>query len=145
MRRWFWLAALMICLTQPAVALYRQSPYEVVKDNIVNQQILQQLWAQYPQDRVVVLYFFSYGCPWCYQVNEYLSAWEKTKPADTVLVRIPVVFHDTWDLYARAYYSLEALNKMPELHHLLFKTIQQDHRPLATFPDMRAFYVQEGV
>ena len=57
-------------------------------------------------DRIEVIDFFWYGCPFCNSLQPALEAWIKRKPADVALRRVPVLLRDTWAPHARIYYTL---------------------------------------
>src|SRR5687768_15340673 len=62
-------------------------------------------------ERIEVIDFFWYGCPYCNELQPALDEWTKRKPADVTVRRIPVVLRDTWAPHARIYYALELLGK----------------------------------
>ena len=43
-----------------------------------------------------------------------LKAWEKTKPANVELVRVPAIFRPEWEVQARAYYALSNMGKIDD-------------------------------
>ena len=67
-------------------------------------------------DRIEVIDFFWYGCPFCNALQPALEAWRKRKPADVFLRRIPAILNDSWKPHARIYYTLERLNEVSRLH-----------------------------
>jgi len=66
--------------------------------------------------RIEVIDFFWYGCPYCNALQPALEAWRKRKPADVVLRHIPAILNDSWQAHARIYYTLERLNEVARLH-----------------------------
>ena len=66
--------------------------------------------------RIEVIDFFWYGCPYCNALQPALEAWRKRKPADVVLRHIPAILNDSWKPHARIYYTLEQLNEAARLH-----------------------------
>ena len=66
--------------------------------------------------RIEVIDFFWYGCPYCNALQPALEAWRKRKPADVVLRHIPAILNDSWKPHARIYYTLERLNEVARLH-----------------------------
>src|SRR5687768_594870 len=60
-------------------------------------------------ERIEVIDFFWYGCPYCNELEPALNEWIKRKPADVTVRRIPVILRDTWAPHARIYYTLELL------------------------------------
>jgi len=59
--------------------------------------------------------------------------------------RVPVVYKPEWDLYAKAYYTAKALALTEKISPALFKTIQDDKKPLNTKQAMVDFFVSQGV
>jgi protein dithiol oxidoreductase (disulfide-forming) len=71
-------------------------------------------------DRIEVIDFFFYACPYCYELRPRLETWRQRKPADVVFRRFPVVRHDSWVPLAKTYYALEALGEAERLHAAVF-------------------------
>lgn len=67
-------------------------------------------------ERIEVIDFFWYGCPYCNELQPALAAWIKRKPADVEVRRVPVILRDTWAPHARIYYTLKALGELDRLH-----------------------------
>lgn len=67
-------------------------------------------------DKIDVIDFFWYGCPYCYELQPALEDWIKRKPADAALRRIPAILRDSWAPHVRVYYTLEALGEVERLH-----------------------------
>ena len=55
--------------------------------------------------QIEVIDFFWYGCPHCNALEPYLEAWERSKPANVVLKRVPAILQPEWEPAARAYYT----------------------------------------
>lgn len=89
---------------------------EVVKSR---QNIEYRVIPQQPVEtgqRIEVIDFFWYGCPYCNALQPALEAWRKRKPADVALRHIPAILNDSWKPHARIYYTLERLNEVARLH-----------------------------
>jgi thiol:disulfide interchange protein DsbA len=82
-------------------------------------------------DRIEVIDFFWYGCPYCYQLLPLFIEWEKTKPADVAVRRIPAVLRQEWVPDAHLYYAFDLLGVIEQLHARIFEAIHRD-RLLAT-------------
>lgn len=95
--------------------------------------------------KATVLEFFSYGCPWCYRLEGSLEQWKKVNGKTVDFQRIPVVFHQDWENYAKAYYTAEALKIADKMTPLLFKAIQDDKKNLSQRQAMIDFFVAQGV
>ena len=77
-------------------------------------------------DRIEVIDFFWYGCPYCFQLLPFMTEWEKTKPADVVVRRVPAVLRQEWVPEAHIYYTLEALGAVEQLHTKVFEAFHRD-------------------
>ena len=77
-------------------------------------------------DKIEVVDFFWYGCPYCYQLLPMLTAWEKSKPADVVVRRIPAILRQEWVPDAHLYYTLDTLGEADRLHTRVFEAIHRD-------------------
>jgi protein dithiol oxidoreductase (disulfide-forming) len=60
---------------------------------------------------IEVLEFFSYGCPHCRDLEEFLGPWIKKVPTDVSFKRVPALFQPPWINLAKAFYTLEALGR----------------------------------
>ncbi|MBI2784862.1 MAG: thiol:disulfide interchange protein DsbA/DsbL [Legionella longbeachae] len=95
--------------------------------------------------QVIIQEFFSYGCPWCYKIEAPLNQWISKMGKNIQFERVPVVFKPSWELYAKAYYTAKTLALSEKMTPLLFKTIQNEKKPLDTKQAMITFFVTQGV
>jgi thiol:disulfide interchange protein DsbA len=89
------------------------------QDIRARQNIEYRLVAPQPVEsgnRIEVIDFFWYGCPYCNELQPALESWIRRKPADVALRRIPAILRDSWAPHARIYYALEQLNEVERLH-----------------------------
>lgn len=77
-------------------------------------------------DKIEVIDFFWYGCPYCYQLLPLLTAWEKSKSTEVVLRRVPAVLRQEWLPDAHRYYTLESLGEAERLHAKAFEAVHRD-------------------
>ena len=77
-------------------------------------------------EKIEVIDFFWYGCPYCYQLLPLITEWEKTKPADVVMRRIPAILRQEWVPEGHLYYSFDAVGAADRLHAKIFDAIQRD-------------------
>lgn len=96
-------------------------------------------------DRIEVVEFFWYGCPYCYQLQGPLEQWLKRKPADVGLKRVPAIFRDSWVPHARLYYTLEALGEVERLHPAVYRAIHVEKEPLSTAESTSAWAARHGI
>ena len=96
-------------------------------------------------DRVEVVEFFWYGCPFCYQLQAPLESWLKRKPADVELRRIPAIFRESWVPHARLFYTIEALNELDRLHQAAYRAIHVEKDALNSADATAAWATRNGV
>jgi thiol:disulfide interchange protein DsbA len=66
--------------------------------------------------RIVVIEFFSYGCPHCNAFNPSLTLWENRLPKDVHFEREAVIFgRQPWQKLAQIYYALQVIGKAEQL------------------------------
>lgn len=61
--------------------------------------------------KIEVIEFFSYGCPHCRDLEEFLGSWIQQVPADVSFKRVPALFQPPWVNLAKAYYTLDGLGR----------------------------------
>jgi len=97
------------------------------------------------KDKDVVIEFFSYGCPHCYDFNSMLNEWEKSHPKVEVR-KSPVIFgRSGWEVLAKAYYIAQVYNKEYELSSKIFIAIHQKQENLYTEDNLRSFFEKNGI
>ena len=106
----------------PAAA---QQPQREVDYRLISQQPVAT------GERVEVIEFFFYACPYCNELEPLLERWRKRKPADIVFRRVPVVRHDSWVPLAKTYYALEAMGEAERLHAAVYHGIHVDDLALS--------------
>jgi len=94
---------------------------------------------------IEVLEFFWYGCPHCYHFEPNINAWKKSKPANVTFTRVPAVFRPDWKVQARAYYALELMGEVENMHAKIFNAIHKDKKKLNTLDAMADFVAENGV
>lgn len=96
-------------------------------------------------EKMEVVEAFSYACPHCYRFQPSAEAWLKTKPAGVKYVRLPMIFRPEWEIYARAYFTVEALGLVDKMHLSIFKAVHGERQDLSTEAAMEAFFEKMGV
>lgn len=66
-------------------------------------------------NKIEVIEFFYYGCPYCFDLQPVLRPWIKQAPKDVAVIRVPV-YKETWLPLAKLYYTLEVLGEIERLH-----------------------------
>ena len=98
-----------------------------------------------PKGKVEVLEFFWYNCPHCNAFEPALSAWSKKLPKDVELKRVPVRFRDTFEPQQRAYYVLEALDKVEALQAKMFAAIHVEKQTLEKLETLTVWAEKNGI
>jgi protein dithiol oxidoreductase (disulfide-forming) len=96
-------------------------------------------------NKIEVLEFFSYSCSHCYHLHPLLSAWEKKMPKDVALQYVPVVFGASQEPMAHAFYALEMLGKIGQLHDPLFVAWNVTGVDLSDEEKIAEFVAKHGV
>ena len=95
---------------------------------------------------VEVTEYFSYGCPHCYRFEPLVQQWRSELPADVEFNRTPAIWNVTgYELYARTYYTAQALGVLDKVHYPLFQAIHGDRRSLLDLKSMTTFMAEHGV
>ncbi len=95
---------------------------------------------------VEVTEYFSYGCPHCYRFEPLVQQWKNDLPADVEFNRTPAIWSVTgYELYARTYYTAQALDVLDKVHYPLFQAIHGDSRQLLDLKSMAIFMAEHGV
>jgi len=90
--------------------------------------------------------FFSYGCPACRGMEGNLADWKKTKPADLKFEYMHVYgMNPTWDVYAKIFYTAEALGILDKTHTATFNLIHVEHKAPKNDDEVVAFLTKFGV
>lgn len=98
------------------------------------------------EDGVVeVVEVFGYPCPHCRTFQPYVSEWEESLPEDVSFRRVPVSFSPSWEPFARAYYTANALDILDKSHSAVFVALHDEQERLRTFSDLAEFHAQFGV
>ena len=96
-------------------------------------------------DKIEVLEFFWYGCSHCYSFEPFIKSWKKTKPENVEFVRVPAIFRPDWEVQARAYYALNNMGVIEDVHEKIFKAIHKDKKRLNKLEMMTDFVEKNGV
>lgn len=104
--------------------------YKKLADKIRTNTHVQQLTSQ-GAGKVQVLMFFSYGCAVCRRLSTPFDTWAKQQAKDKIEIsKVPVSFNYGWPNLARAYYTVQTLQKSDELDELIFAGIHEQAKPL---------------
>jgi len=99
---------------------------------------------QTESDKVVIYEFFWYGCPHCYNIEPTINDIESNLDKDTILIKVPVALRDSWELHAKAYYTLQQMKLDDNLHEKVFAEIHVNSNRLDTKEKLANFIREEG-
>lgn len=131
----FLIAALLISASGQA----QDRPLEQSYREIVAQPQLEA------SEKIEVIDFFWYGCPYCYQLMPAIEEWNKTKSADVVLRRVPAVLRKDWLPDAHLYYTLESLGEAERLHTKVFEAIHRERIQAIDIETWAQWAVKNGI
>lgn len=95
--------------------------------------------------QIEVLEFFFYGCSHCYHLHPFMSEWEKKMPKDVQLKYVPVIFNESAEPMARAFYAVESLGQLNKLHDALFQSVNVLNVDMSDEASISAFVSKYGV
>jgi thiol:disulfide interchange protein DsbA len=96
-------------------------------------------------DKIEVLELFWYRCPHCNTLEVPLQEWLKNgKPENAQYIAFPAVLSSRWEPEARAFYTLEALGILDELHGKMFYAIHSEHRQLSSADKLADWAEEQG-
>ncbi len=126
-----------------------QSPTVLAQNSDTKTQRYREVKPVQPTEnpaRIEVVDFFWYGCTHCNTFAAPLAAWKKKLPADVSYRYLPVAFEPRNENHTRLFYTLQALNKVDELHAKVFATLHSGPRQALIKPDEIAdFAVAHGI
>ncbi len=96
-------------------------------------------------DKIEVIDFFWYGCPYCNELHPALDAWNARRPADVALRRIPAILRDSWAPHARIFYTLEALGEAERLHGQVYHSYHVEKLHMGRPDVMEQWAVRHGI
>lgn len=108
-----WLALMLLALPAAAQQRLRLD---------VDYRVIPQPQPVATGNRIEVLDFFFYACPYCNELAPLLDRWASRKPDDVVFRHVPVVRHDSWVPLAKTYYTLEAMGEVERLHQAVYRS-----------------------
>ncbi len=74
-----------------------------------------------------------------------LAEWEKRKPADVVVRRIPAILREGWLADAHLYYTLELLGEADRLHAAVFDSIHKGQLRTSDEAAVAEWAVKNGI
>ena len=96
--------------------------------------------------KIVVIEFFSYGCPHCNAFNPSLTLWENRLPKDVRLEREAVIFgRQPWQKLAQIYYALLVVGKAEQLTPSVYGALHVERVNWQTDNDIIDWVAAHGV
>lgn len=115
----------------------------------LSQPFYQQLVepVQTNTDKILVVEFFSYGCPYCYILEPELVSWLQDKPENVEFQRIAIPRTGRWLEYARLYYALEMISEQEaeRITALIYDAIHRDKIDFNDEQRLLNWVVEQGV
>jgi protein dithiol oxidoreductase (disulfide-forming) len=96
-------------------------------------------------NKIEVLEFFQYTCPYCATYEPVLDAWRKKLPPDVEYRRIPIAWDATNVPHVRTYYTLEAMDKTGAVHMKVFRAAQARRGALLKPDEIADFMAANGI
>lgn len=95
--------------------------------------------------KVDVIEIFWYGCPHCYDFEPYISEWRQNMPESAEFTLLPATLNPSWGLHARAFFALQELGQVENLHGKIFQAIHAQGRNLGDLDSITRFVGRFGV
>lgn len=95
--------------------------------------------------QVEVIEFFAYHCGACNAFEPTLVDWAKKQGDRIVMRRIPLPFQGPLDPQARLYLTLEAMGKLDEYHHRVFRAVHVERKRLMKDDEIIAWAAANGL
>ena len=96
--------------------------------------------------KVVVIEFFSYGCPHCNAFNPSLTLWQNRLPKDVRLEREAVIFgRQPWAKLAQIYYALQEIGEAEQLTPAVYGALHVERVNWQTDNDIIDWMAAHGV
>jgi protein dithiol oxidoreductase (disulfide-forming) len=92
-----------------------------------------------------VLEFFGYRCEHCMAAEPAMQRWTQNAPEAVTLIKIPVVFRDSWEPFARAFYTAKYLGVSNQAHTKMFEAVHNDKSIFDTADTFAKWYESYGV
>tara|TARA_B100001057_G_scaffold131756_1_gene131012 strand:- start:555 stop:1166 length:612 start_codon:yes stop_codon:yes gene_type:complete len=94
---------------------------------------------------IIIYEFFWYGCPHCFNLEPTMDRIQADLDSDTKIMKIPVALRQSWMPHAKLYYALEQMDKIDEMHNLIFEEIHLENNRLITEEQIVSFLGQHGI
>lgn len=118
----------------------------ITSSNVFAQKYVQISTEKQQESKDIIIYeFFWYGCPHCYNLEPTMDRIEADLEKDTKVVKLPVALRDSWIPHAKLYYALKQMDKIDQVHNLIFEEIHIEDNRLNTEQQMIDFLGKHGI
>ena len=118
----------------------------ITSSNVYAQKYVQISTEKQQESKDIIIYeFFWYGCPHCYNLEPTMDRIEADLEKDTKVVKLPVALRDSWIPHAKLYYALKQMDKIDQVHNLIFEEIHLEDNRLNTEQQMIDFLGKHGI
>ena len=118
----------------------------ITSSDVFAQKYVQISTERQQESKDIIIYeFFWYGCPHCYNLEPTMDRIEADLEKDTKVVKLPVALRDSWIPHAKLYYALKQMDKIDQIHNLIFEEIHLEDNRLTTEQQMIDFLGKHGV
>lgn len=133
-----------LCLL-PLGAAFLQRPAwaEITIDEGIDYEVLPLTQPTRSGQRIEVIEFFRYGCPFCDRLEPVLARWAGQHAKDFVLRKVPVSFYST--THQQLYLTLTQLQQESRLAPLIYDAIHRHARALDSLEDIVDWLSHQGV
>jgi len=128
----------------PALAL-AQAPTFTPEAGVDYDELKTPQPPQERSDKIEVLDFFGYWCPHCFDFVTDLEAWRRKLGADIAYRHVPVAFRDNETPLSQTFYTLQALNRLDDMHIKVFNAIHIAKKKLFDPNEIADFAAENGI
>jgi thiol:disulfide interchange protein DsbA len=121
--------ALLFCAAL-AFALHGNAALAAENLNSKGYVTLKQAQPQGMGEKIEVIEFFTYACPFCFAYEPALSTWVERNQGRISFKRVPVSLRPEWIPVQKLYFALEVLDKSESMHKRVFDAIHKERRSI---------------
>ena len=130
----------LVALLWSAVALSQGAAYVAGEDY---QELSNPVPTSNPE-KIEVAEVFAYTCPHCFNFEAPLKSWKQDLADDVVLVKVPAMWNNAMEVYARGFYTAKALGLLDEVHMPVFTALHQEGKQFRSADDWASFLADYG-
>jgi thiol:disulfide interchange protein DsbA len=119
------LIALLFSITSYAQEIKAGTHYKVIEQSVKS-------------ETTEIYEFFGYTCPACNAFEPHLESFEESNKQVKV-IRVPVIFHESWQPYAQAFYTAESMGIIDQVHKPIFNAIHLQRKNMKSIEDIADF------